>query len=180
MSLVACPDGRQLLMIMKTSKKDTGICECVASNNLASATTSCILSIACKLKRLLIIQYSINAQCLGVLTFCSLLYMPNLQKFFSDPYFVFISHFKVFQNGQEPQRFHRYITTLLWCNGNHQTPKFLARTHLRKNVMVGNTVHLAYTYLSCTSVLNIVIFLKVFSLPFIVCSNLKCHIFICR
>lgn len=47
MSLVACPDGRQLLMIMKTSKKDTGICECVASNNLASATTSCILSIAC-------------------------------------------------------------------------------------------------------------------------------------
>ncbi|XP_052415311.1 striated muscle preferentially expressed protein kinase [Carassius gibelio] len=51
MSLMACPDGRQLLMIMKTSKKDAGIYECVASNNLASATTSCILSIACVPKR---------------------------------------------------------------------------------------------------------------------------------
>uniref|UniRef100_A0A8C1IND1 non-specific serine/threonine protein kinase n=1 Tax=Cyprinus carpio TaxID=7962 RepID=A0A8C1IND1_CYPCA len=51
MSLVACPDGRQLLMIMKTSKKDAGIYECVASNNLASATSSCILSIACVPKR---------------------------------------------------------------------------------------------------------------------------------
>ncbi|XP_067228962.1 striated muscle preferentially expressed protein kinase isoform X3 [Chanodichthys erythropterus] len=47
MSLVGCPDGRQLLMIMKTSKKDAGIYECVATNNLASATTSCILSLAC-------------------------------------------------------------------------------------------------------------------------------------
>ncbi|KAK7155110.1 hypothetical protein R3I93_009911 [Phoxinus phoxinus] len=47
MSLVACPDGRQLLMIMKTSKKDAGIYECVATNNLASATSSCILSLAC-------------------------------------------------------------------------------------------------------------------------------------
>ncbi|XP_067315468.1 striated muscle preferentially expressed protein kinase isoform X2 [Pseudorasbora parva] len=47
MSLVASPDGRQLLMIMKTSKKDAGIYECVATNNLASATTSCILSLAC-------------------------------------------------------------------------------------------------------------------------------------
>ncbi|KAL1273070.1 hypothetical protein QQF64_028932 [Cirrhinus molitorella] len=51
MSLVACPDGRQLLMITKTSKRDAGIYECVASNNLASATTSCILSIACVPKR---------------------------------------------------------------------------------------------------------------------------------
>ncbi|XP_016129170.1 striated muscle preferentially expressed protein kinase [Sinocyclocheilus grahami] len=51
MSLVAYPDGRQILMIMKTSKKDAGIYECVASNNLASATTSCILSIACVPKR---------------------------------------------------------------------------------------------------------------------------------
>ncbi len=57
MSLMACPDGRQLLMIMKTSKKDAGIYECVASNNLASATTSCILSIACKLKK--VAYYSI-------------------------------------------------------------------------------------------------------------------------
>uniref|UniRef100_A0A673GPF5 non-specific serine/threonine protein kinase n=1 Tax=Sinocyclocheilus rhinocerous TaxID=307959 RepID=A0A673GPF5_9TELE len=51
MSLVAYPDGRQLLMITKTSKKDAGIYECVASNNLASATTSCKLSIACVPKR---------------------------------------------------------------------------------------------------------------------------------
>lgn len=48
MNLVACPDGRQLLMIMKISKKDAGIYECVATNNLASVTTSCILTLACK------------------------------------------------------------------------------------------------------------------------------------
>ncbi|NP_001007110.2 striated muscle preferentially expressed protein kinase [Danio rerio] len=47
MNLEACPDGRQLLMIMNISKKDAGIYECVATNNLASVTTSCILTLAC-------------------------------------------------------------------------------------------------------------------------------------
>ncbi|TRY90328.1 hypothetical protein DNTS_015224 [Danionella cerebrum] len=51
MNLMACPDGRQLLMITKISTKDAGIYECVATNNLASTTTSCLLSLACVPKR---------------------------------------------------------------------------------------------------------------------------------
>lgn len=49
-SLIACPDGRQLLMVMKTSKMDAGLYECLATNNMGSATTSCALSFACKLR----------------------------------------------------------------------------------------------------------------------------------
>lgn len=50
MNLISCPDGRQLLMIMKTTKKDAGLYECVASNTLASVTSSCVVSLARKLK----------------------------------------------------------------------------------------------------------------------------------
>ncbi|XP_062853709.1 striated muscle preferentially expressed protein kinase, partial [Trichomycterus rosablanca] len=46
MNLMASPDGRQLLMIMKTGKKDAGLYECIATNKLASATSSCTLSLA--------------------------------------------------------------------------------------------------------------------------------------
>ncbi|XP_048835461.1 striated muscle preferentially expressed protein kinase-like isoform X2 [Brienomyrus brachyistius] len=46
MNMISCPDGRQLLMIMKTSGKDAGLYECVASNPLASVTSSCILTLA--------------------------------------------------------------------------------------------------------------------------------------
>ena len=46
MNLISCPDGRQLLMIMKTTKKDAGLYECVATNPLASVTSSCTLSLA--------------------------------------------------------------------------------------------------------------------------------------
>ncbi|XP_039612308.1 striated muscle preferentially expressed protein kinase isoform X1 [Polypterus senegalus] len=45
-SIVSCPDGRQLLMIMKACKKDAGLYECVAKNPLASVTSSCLLSLA--------------------------------------------------------------------------------------------------------------------------------------
>ncbi|XP_036426451.1 striated muscle preferentially expressed protein kinase isoform X2 [Colossoma macropomum] len=51
MNLMSSPDGRQLLMIMKTGKKDAGLYECVATNNLASATSSCTLSLASIPKR---------------------------------------------------------------------------------------------------------------------------------
>ncbi|XP_051998795.1 striated muscle preferentially expressed protein kinase-like [Xyrauchen texanus] len=46
MNMISCPDGRQLLMIMKTTKKDAGLYECVASNPLASVTSSCVVSLA--------------------------------------------------------------------------------------------------------------------------------------
>ncbi|XP_043104136.1 striated muscle preferentially expressed protein kinase isoform X2 [Puntigrus tetrazona] len=46
MNMISCPDGRQLLMIMKTTKKDAGLYECVASNAMASVTSSCIVSLA--------------------------------------------------------------------------------------------------------------------------------------
>lgn len=48
--MISCPDGRQLLMIMKTTKKDAGLYECVASNSLASVTSSCVVSLARKFK----------------------------------------------------------------------------------------------------------------------------------
>ncbi|XP_066519297.1 striated muscle preferentially expressed protein kinase [Hoplias malabaricus] len=51
MNLMSSPDGRELLMIMKTRKKDAGLYECVATNNLASVTSSCTLSLACVPKR---------------------------------------------------------------------------------------------------------------------------------
>uniref|UniRef100_A0A8B9M096 Striated muscle enriched protein kinase a n=1 Tax=Astyanax mexicanus TaxID=7994 RepID=A0A8B9M096_ASTMX len=51
MNLMSSPDGRQLLMIMKTSRKDAGLYECVATNNLASATSSCTVSLASIPKR---------------------------------------------------------------------------------------------------------------------------------
>nr|XP_033472116.1 striated muscle preferentially expressed protein kinase isoform X2 [Epinephelus lanceolatus] len=50
-NLMSHPDGRQLLMIMKTSRKDAGVYECVATNPIATITTSCTLSIACVPKR---------------------------------------------------------------------------------------------------------------------------------
>ncbi|KAM6958556.1 LOW QUALITY PROTEIN: striated muscle preferentially expressed protein kinase-like [Tautogolabrus adspersus] len=50
-SLVSHPDGRQLLMIMKSSRRDAGVYECVATNPIATITTSCTLSIACVPKR---------------------------------------------------------------------------------------------------------------------------------
>lgn len=46
MNVISCPDGRQLLMIMKTTKKDAGLYECVATNALASVSSSCKLSLA--------------------------------------------------------------------------------------------------------------------------------------
>ncbi|XP_041117494.1 striated muscle preferentially expressed protein kinase-like isoform X2 [Polyodon spathula] len=45
-NIVSCADGRQLLMILKAYKKDAGLYECVATNPLASATSSCTLSLA--------------------------------------------------------------------------------------------------------------------------------------
>ncbi|MBN3297320.1 SPEG kinase, partial [Amia calva] len=46
MNIVSCPDGRQLLMILGANKKDAGLYECVATNPLASVTSSCTLSLA--------------------------------------------------------------------------------------------------------------------------------------
>uniref|UniRef100_A0A3P8WK14 non-specific serine/threonine protein kinase n=1 Tax=Cynoglossus semilaevis TaxID=244447 RepID=A0A3P8WK14_CYNSE len=46
MNMIACPDGRQLLMIMHTTKKDAGVYECVATNPLASMSSSCTISLA--------------------------------------------------------------------------------------------------------------------------------------
>ncbi|XP_062862335.1 striated muscle preferentially expressed protein kinase isoform X3 [Trichomycterus rosablanca] len=46
MNVISCPDGRQLLMIMKTTKKDAGLYECVATNPLASISSSCKISLA--------------------------------------------------------------------------------------------------------------------------------------
>lgn len=48
MNMIACPDGRQLLMIMQTTKKDVGVYECVATNPLASVSSSCTISLARK------------------------------------------------------------------------------------------------------------------------------------
>lgn len=48
MNMIACPDGRQLLMIMQTTKKDAGVYECVATNPLASVSSSCTISLARK------------------------------------------------------------------------------------------------------------------------------------
>ncbi|KAM4559276.1 striated muscle preferentially expressed protein kinase isoform 2-T2 [Odontesthes bonariensis] len=46
MNLISCPDGRQLLMIMQTTKKDAGVYECVATNPLATVSSSCTISLA--------------------------------------------------------------------------------------------------------------------------------------
>ncbi|XP_022047553.2 striated muscle preferentially expressed protein kinase [Acanthochromis polyacanthus] len=46
MNMIACPDGRQLLMIMQTTKKDAGVYECVATNPLAAVSSSCTISLA--------------------------------------------------------------------------------------------------------------------------------------
>nr|XP_061799785.1 striated muscle preferentially expressed protein kinase-like [Nerophis lumbriciformis] len=46
MNMIACPDGRQLLMIMQTTKKDAGVYECVATSPLASISSSCTISLA--------------------------------------------------------------------------------------------------------------------------------------
>ncbi|XP_042558874.1 striated muscle preferentially expressed protein kinase isoform X2 [Clupea harengus] len=51
MNLMSSPDGRQLLMILNTTKKDAGLYECVATNPLASVTSSCTISLACVPKR---------------------------------------------------------------------------------------------------------------------------------
>ncbi|KAM3857113.1 striated muscle preferentially expressed protein kinase [Diretmus argenteus] len=51
MNLISHPDGRQLLMIMKTSRRDAGLYECVAINPIATITSSCTLSLACVPKR---------------------------------------------------------------------------------------------------------------------------------
>ncbi|XP_047432618.1 striated muscle preferentially expressed protein kinase-like [Mugil cephalus] len=50
-NLISHPDGRQLLTIMRSSHKDAGVYECVATNPIATITTSCTLSIACVPKR---------------------------------------------------------------------------------------------------------------------------------
>ncbi|XP_042368829.1 LOW QUALITY PROTEIN: striated muscle preferentially expressed protein kinase [Plectropomus leopardus] len=50
-NLMSHPDGRQLLSIMKSSRRDAGVYECVATNPIATITTSCTLSIACVPKR---------------------------------------------------------------------------------------------------------------------------------
>nr|XP_055071471.1 striated muscle preferentially expressed protein kinase isoform X3 [Misgurnus anguillicaudatus] len=46
MNMISCPDGRQLLMIMKTTKKDAGVYECVATNPLASISSTSVVSLA--------------------------------------------------------------------------------------------------------------------------------------
>uniref|UniRef100_A0A667YMQ3 Striated muscle enriched protein kinase b n=1 Tax=Myripristis murdjan TaxID=586833 RepID=A0A667YMQ3_9TELE len=46
MNMISCPDGRQLLMIMQTTKKDAGLYECVAKNPLATVSSSCTISLA--------------------------------------------------------------------------------------------------------------------------------------
>uniref|UniRef100_A0A087YE36 non-specific serine/threonine protein kinase n=1 Tax=Poecilia formosa TaxID=48698 RepID=A0A087YE36_POEFO len=46
MNMISCPDGRQLLMIMQTTKKDAGVYECVATNPLAAVSSSCTISLA--------------------------------------------------------------------------------------------------------------------------------------
>ncbi|XP_036396104.1 striated muscle preferentially expressed protein kinase-like isoform X2 [Megalops cyprinoides] len=46
MNMISCPDGRQLLMIMRTTKQDAGLYECMATNPLGSVTSSCTISLA--------------------------------------------------------------------------------------------------------------------------------------
>ncbi|KAK9537940.1 hypothetical protein VZT92_005511 [Zoarces viviparus] len=46
MNMIACPDGRQLLMIMRTTNKDAGVYECVAKSPLAAVSSSCTISLA--------------------------------------------------------------------------------------------------------------------------------------
>lgn len=48
MSLVAHPDGRQLLRISRSTRRDDGVYECLAANAIATVTTSCTLAIACE------------------------------------------------------------------------------------------------------------------------------------
>lgn len=48
MSLVAHPDGRQLLRVSKSTRRDDGVYECLAANAIATVTTSCTLTIACE------------------------------------------------------------------------------------------------------------------------------------
>lgn len=48
MSLMSHPDGRQLLQIAKSKPEDDGVYECVATNPIATITTSCTLSVACE------------------------------------------------------------------------------------------------------------------------------------
>ncbi|XP_028325009.1 striated muscle preferentially expressed protein kinase-like isoform X2 [Gouania willdenowi] len=50
-SLISHPDGRQILNITKSCHKDAGVYECVATNPIATITTSCRLSIASIPKR---------------------------------------------------------------------------------------------------------------------------------
>ncbi|XP_030435851.1 striated muscle preferentially expressed protein kinase isoform X1 [Gopherus evgoodei] len=45
-NIVSCKDGRQLLSIPKTCKKDAGLYECTAANALGTATSSCTLAVA--------------------------------------------------------------------------------------------------------------------------------------
>ncbi|XP_072235422.1 striated muscle preferentially expressed protein kinase [Leuresthes tenuis] len=47
MNLISHPDGRQLLTIQRSSHRDAGVYECIATNPIATTTTSCTLSIAC-------------------------------------------------------------------------------------------------------------------------------------
>ncbi|XP_056286813.1 striated muscle preferentially expressed protein kinase isoform X2 [Pseudoliparis swirei] len=51
LDLMSHPDGRQLLTIVKSSRRDAGVYECVATNPIATITTSCTLTIACVPKR---------------------------------------------------------------------------------------------------------------------------------
>ncbi|XP_041834949.1 striated muscle preferentially expressed protein kinase [Melanotaenia boesemani] len=46
-NLISHPDGRQLLTIQKCIHRDAGVYECIATNPIATITTSCTLSIAC-------------------------------------------------------------------------------------------------------------------------------------
>uniref|UniRef100_A0AAY4B2N7 Striated muscle preferentially expressed protein kinase n=1 Tax=Denticeps clupeoides TaxID=299321 RepID=A0AAY4B2N7_9TELE len=46
MNLTSSADGRQLLIVLKTTKKDAGLYECVANNPLGSVSSSCTISLA--------------------------------------------------------------------------------------------------------------------------------------
>lgn len=47
--LISHPDGRQLLTILRSVRRDDdGVYECVAANPIATITTSCTLSVACE------------------------------------------------------------------------------------------------------------------------------------
>ncbi|XP_015229457.1 PREDICTED: striated muscle preferentially expressed protein kinase isoform X2 [Cyprinodon variegatus] len=48
---ISHPDGRQLLTIQKCGHKDAGVYECVATNPIATITTSCTVSVASVPKR---------------------------------------------------------------------------------------------------------------------------------